>query len=406
MNARPPDASEHPEWLRRLDQARDEVVPWIEASIPLERATVLEYGCGQGAVSCALADRVRRHIGLDIDADAIAVARGHMRRRGLDAHELHAVAESEILDRVRGYRGEVDVFLLYAVLEHLTIDERLAVLALAREVVRPDGHIVVCESPNRLTPIDHHTSRMPFQHALPPQLAAACYGRSPRREFVRALDAAAACGGDTLHNALTRWGTGLSFHEFELVFDDLAAHTVASSYHPALYPGRPVRWEELQLATTLDAWRPDLPPCWSRSWLDMVLSARPQATPPAHVRPWQLRLEHDVRGAAMLPDGLIEMRPGARLPVELPAAVSEIHVGLLSAHGGEHALRIHTPDGGELAPLAQASLHGIPTWHAATWLAQPTRHVELSLPEGGCLSFVGHPGPPDPRVTSGRPRGW
>ena len=52
--------------------------------------------------------------------------------------------------RSRARRGEVDVFLLYAVLEHLTVAERLAVLRLAREVVKPDGAIVVCETPNRL----------------------------------------------------------------------------------------------------------------------------------------------------------------------------------------------------------------------------------------------------------------
>jgi len=114
--------------------------------------TVLEYGCGQGAIACAVAPRAARHIGVDIAAGEVAMAREHIARRGLANVELSAVPEGEVLDRVAAYRGAIDVFLLYAVLEHMTLDERLAVLRLARQTVRPDGYIVVCETPNRLTP--------------------------------------------------------------------------------------------------------------------------------------------------------------------------------------------------------------------------------------------------------------
>lgn len=397
---------QHPEWRRRYEQARDETIPWIEAHVPLAGLAVLEYGCGQGAVSCALATSCERHIGVDIDAGEIALAREHLARHGATNSELHARDAGTIVSHVATYAGQVDVFLLYAVLEHMTLDERLGVLRMAREVVRDDGHIVICESPNRLVAFDHHTGQMPFLHALPTDLAARYCRRSQRAELVESIDSAHAAGGaQAAVQALTRWGTGLSFHELELVFDDLPAHTLASNYHPLLYAGRPVRWEEVQLAATLEAWRPDLPPCWSRSWLDTILSAHPLPAPPAHVRPWQPRLEHDVPGVAMLANGLLELRPGARLPVSLPAAVDEIHVGLLCAHGAEQALRVHTPTGEELAPRAVASLYGIPTWHASTRLARPAQSVELSLPDGGCVSFVGHPGPPDPLVAAGRARG-
>jgi len=348
QHARP----EHPEWLRRLRTAEECLVPWIQETVPLTGLTVLEYGCGQGAVACAVAPRAGRHIGLDIDPGELELAREHIEARGLSNVELVVAEEDEILDRVASYRGAVDVFLFYAVLEHLTLDERLAVLRVARDTVRPEGHIVVCESPNRLTPMDHHTGQMPFLHALPLGLAARYYDRSPRREdFVRAVDAAAADGPAALERALVRWGTGMSYHELELVFDDLAAHTAASNYHRLLYPVRPVRGEELHLAATLEAWRPDLPPCWSRSWLDTILTARPQRHPPLHVRPWQLRLAHDVPGAAMLGDGRLELRPGARLP-------------------------------------------------------EATDTLELSLPDGGCLTYIGYLGAADARACSGRAMGW
>ena len=397
-------APEHPEWLRRMQAARDCVVPWIEETVALRGRTVLEYGCGQGAIACAVAPRAGRHIGLDINSGELALAHGHVARRGLRNVELHAHPESAILDGVAAYRGEIDVFLLYAVLEHMTLEERLAVLRVAREVVRADGQIVVCETPNRLTPFDHHTGQMPFLHVLPEGLAARYYGRSERADFVQAVDAAAADGSAALHRALVRWGNSVSFHEFELVFEDLAAHTLASSYHALLYPARPVRGEELHLAASLEAWRPDLPPCWSRPWLDTILSPRPQAQPPLHVRPWQLRLEHDVPGAAMLADGRVELRPGAWLPVTLPAQTDEIHVGLM-AQDAARALRIRLA-ARVLAPAATPNLDGTPTWHAATRLPEPTDSLELALADGGCLTYVGHRGAPDPLAGAGRAAGW
>ncbi len=375
------------------------IVPWIEAVAPLAGRTVLEYGCGQGAVACALAPRAARHIGIDIDPDGLAHAREHLARRGLENVELVQADAERIFDRVRQHTGEVDVFLLYAVLEHLTLDERQAVLQTAREVTRPDGHIVICETPNRLTPIDHHTAQMPFFHALPAEIAARYYERSARADFVSAVDAA-----DDVGMALTRWGTGVSFHELELVFGDLAAHTVAGGYHRHLYGPRPVRGEELQLAATLDAWRPDLPPSWSRSWLDMILSVRRQATPPVHVRPWQLRLGHDVPGAAMLPDGRVELRPGAWLPVTLHAPTSELHVGLMAAAPAD-ALRVRVGDE-LLAPAAVPPRYAVPPWHATTTLPKPADTVEIGLVDGGCITYVGYAGAADPQAGQGRAAGW
>jgi SAM-dependent methyltransferase len=365
---------------------------------------VLEYGCGQGAITCAVAPRAARHIGIDIDPEGIAMAREHIAQRALENVELELAAEPEIIDRVRGHSGEVDVFLLFAVLEHMTLDERLDVLRVAREVTRPDGHIVICESPNRLTPFDHHTGQMPFLHALPGELAALCYGRSQREDFVAAIDAASADGPEAVQTALTRWGTAISFHELELVFDDLAAHTVASGYDAALYPARPVRGEELHLAATLDAWRPDLPPCWSRSWLDMILSVTPRSAPGVHVRPWQLRVEHDVAGAAMLPDGRVELRPGAWLPVALPGETDELHVGLMAADPTA-ALRVRTP-AGVLTPTATKTLEGVPPWHTAMRLSEPVRTLEIAIEGGGCLTYVGYAGPADPEAPRGRALGW
>lgn len=109
-----------------------------------------------------------------------------------ESRELHGL--DSILAAVAARQGEIDVFLLYAVLEHLTVSERLAVMRLARELVKPGGAIVVCETPNRLIYFDHHTAQMPFFHLLPDELALACYQRSEREDFRAAIDTAAEQG--------------------------------------------------------------------------------------------------------------------------------------------------------------------------------------------------------------------
>ena len=96
----------------------------------------------------------------------------------------------------------------------------------------------------------------------------------------------AAAGATPLLEAIARWGRGVSFHEFELVFGERSGeHVIASNYDPILFGERPVHPEEVILARYLERWRPDLAPVWSRYWLDLILSPRPvaeaSAVPPA-----------------------------------------------------------------------------------------------------------------------------
>ena len=60
--------------------------------------------------------------------------------------------------------------------------------------------------------------------------------------------------------ALARWGTGASFHEFELVFGDLSRHVVGGGYDPMLLGDRKVHADESALARYLEGVRPDLLP--------------------------------------------------------------------------------------------------------------------------------------------------
>ena len=274
-------------WEMRHRRAANVLLPWVEQTIPLAGKTVLEYGCGNAAVSCAVAERAGELIGLDIDPRWIEDAHGRVRERGLRNVTLELHAPEAIGQAVAARTGQIDVFLLYAVLEHLTVPERLQVLRLAHQVLRPDGAIVICEAPNRLIYFDHHTAQMPFFHLLPDELALEYYRRSDREEFKAAIDRAAGDGRDAALEAIARWGRGISFHELEAVFgQQLDRLVLASGYDPLLFPERPVHPEEVILARYLDRWRPDLPPGFSRYWLDLIIAREPLIKRPAVLRPW------------------------------------------------------------------------------------------------------------------------
>ncbi len=106
----------------------------------------------------------------------------------------------------------------------------------------------------------------------------------------------------------------------------------------------------------------------------------------------------------MLADGRIELRPGAALPVALPEPTDELHVGLMASEPAT-ALRVHVGDE-VFAPTAEGNRDGVPPWHVAVRLPRAVDELRLSLPHGGCLTYVGYRGGPDPAAAMRRPMGW
>jgi SAM-dependent methyltransferase len=309
-------------WQERHDDARQHMLPFLERVVGLTGRRVLEFGAGAAPITCALAPHVDRVLGLDIAEGDIALGREKVRERGLTGVELQAGPFERLLDLAREREGEVDLFLLFAVLEHMTLDERHRVLVLARDVLAPGGSIAVFETPNRLLWWDHHTSLLPFFGMLDPDLAIAYADRSPREGFAAGLRDA----GDDARLRLTRHGRGASQHELELALGPLERRIVAGGYEPELFPTRHVHREELYLARFGAKLDPPLSPVFSRYWLDLVL--RFDDAPPAPlVEPWPFSTHgaHAVTLTAW--ETLHFAQDGAWL--EVPAArAAELHLGI------------------------------------------------------------------------------
>lgn len=214
----------------------DRILPWIESVAPLAGKHVLEVGCGTGSSTSGIAHSAAHVHGYDIDADGLEGARARARVLGQTNITFHLTTPEGLLSGIRANHaaGSLDVTLLYAVLEHQHVHERIETLKTCWDLLRPGGHLVVTETPNRLCYFDAHTAMLPFFHMIPPDLAILYADKSPRTDFGRSIREAAAKSPEEAIERLARWGRGVSYHEFELALGDLNPLVVADGYHPTI----------------------------------------------------------------------------------------------------------------------------------------------------------------------------
>jgi S-adenosylmethionine-dependent methyltransferase len=198
------------------------IVPWLDKAKRLKDSRVLEIGCGTGSSTVALSEQGAQVVGIDIDCDALLVARDRCKAYGVEA-EFGAI-NAAAMSKVFGKRP-FDFIIFFAALEHMTVPERLAALRDAWTMLPIGGLLVIVETPNRLWYYDGHTSMLPFFHWLPDELAFRYSQYSRRenfRELYRDLDPAAM-------EHFLRQGRGASFHEFDLAIKPASGLNVVSS---------------------------------------------------------------------------------------------------------------------------------------------------------------------------------
>jgi SAM-dependent methyltransferase len=240
------------EAVARYTDACRWVVPWAHRHCNLNGSKIVDIGAGTGATTAAFAHLADFVWGYEIEAKSVTAATERLAALGLDNCCVRFVNPLDLLETVRRQHSDSgDLVLLYAVLEHLTPEERIEYLsAIWHEILRPGGYLVVVDTPNRLCYFDAHTSKMPFFHLLSPQLALQYFDRSPRAEFVSGMRDIMKCSEDAV-TALHRCGLGASFHEFEIAFetDSLDSLIVANGFEPEMISWFPPELEERLLVT-------------------------------------------------------------------------------------------------------------------------------------------------------------
>ena len=260
----------HEQLTGRLHDDRYTVVPWLDEAYRLAGAEVLEIGSGTGISAVALAEQGARVTGVDVNATALKAARARCEAYRLSA-EFHCVNGGEVHSFFAN--RSFDIVIFFAVLEHMTLDERLAAIKNTWEMTRSGGIWCIVDTPNRLWYYDGHTSFENFYHWLPDDLARLWGTRSRRQSFSAAL--APERGMSELEFA--RWGRGASFHEFDLALGDSRKLDVVSNKQDFLRRRNPVllaysavsrarKYERL-----LEAIEPQIDPGFFRQFLEFAI---------------------------------------------------------------------------------------------------------------------------------------
>jgi SAM-dependent methyltransferase len=206
----------------------DHIVPWLKTVTgDMRGMTAIEIGSGTGASSLAFAGEVSRLICFEIDGSAVQAARERMAWFG-HSHVNYVESPFGASCEFVQAGGKAHLIVLCAVLEHMTLTEVIEALRSAWDCLEPGGLLLVADTPNRFSPVDGHTSLLPLFSTLPRELKRHYAAFSPRQGFREAI---AALAPEDVEMALTRWGSGISYHEFEVALGpDIHDHVVLDGY--------------------------------------------------------------------------------------------------------------------------------------------------------------------------------
>ena len=207
--------------FRRLYGACDVFIPWLEAVLRVDGARVLELGGGAGSATAALLRAGAKVTSVDISKKYLAISRERLEALGLSGTLVEApedwLASEDKAASVLEKFEHVDIVVCFALLEHLLIPERLCLLRQLRQVMRrnPKCKLVIWETPNRLAPVDWHTTKISFPDIVPDELAAEYLRLHVPADAVSA-QTAPWTRGEAGRHAWARMGRGVSFHEFDV----------------------------------------------------------------------------------------------------------------------------------------------------------------------------------------------
>jgi len=173
--------------------ARDEDPTYVQRDLEVDLAgyfplsafegkRILDFGCGSGASTMILSRLFPRAeiVGIELDKELLSVA--HARARHYQSGNVEFLVSPDG-DRLPRELGMFDVVILSAVYEHLLPQERQAVMPKVWNTISPGGFLFLNMTPNRLFPMEHHTTGLPLINYLPDGMA-----MSLARKFSRRID--------------------------------------------------------------------------------------------------------------------------------------------------------------------------------------------------------------------------
>lgn len=258
----------------RYNRALKYTVPWVSKATDLEGKNIIEIGCGTGSSTVAFSHFAREVSGYDIDEKSIAGARRRKQIMGIENAHFHVVTPENCIDSILEHHpNDVDIILLYAVLEHQTIRERHDTIKKCWDLLQPEGIMIVTDTPNLLCYHDYHTSLLPFAQMLPTELYAKYMRNSSRDGFKDDFLNHEDITLEALETKICRWGRGVSYHDFEICLGpEYYKYIVCNGFEPEIMGYLDVSQEEELLRMYIQQ-RQDLniPFAFTRVFLNFIL---------------------------------------------------------------------------------------------------------------------------------------
>ncbi len=260
----------------RYNGCLNSFVPWLHRHYNYQTPeTLIEIGAGTGSSTAAFAQMCGRITGYDFDEAALEFAQTRLDRLDIRNAKLVRLEPQDALESIqRTHPDGVDGIILYAVLEHMTIEERIETLSGLWSLLRPGGCLLIGETPNRLAYLDHHTTGLPFFNMLNEDLALRYFRRTNRNDVIRLVEAGLAQGWESGRLALVRTGySGASYHEFELALgENYASYIVSSPEDPEIVGAYGDHSAEVNaLKSYVVAKQLNIHPCFLEAYLLFVL---------------------------------------------------------------------------------------------------------------------------------------
>jgi 2-polyprenyl-3-methyl-5-hydroxy-6-metoxy-1,4-benzoquinol methylase len=138
------------------------LIPEIEYHCgSLKGKKILDYGCGTGSTTAALAARSDSVVAFDIDKQSVEICRRRIGEHGLEG-AVKFYCASHVME-ITAFFDSFDIILMNGVLEHIPLSvtgaRRKAILSLL-ELLSYGGCLVVSGTPNRLYPFDFHSTQL------------------------------------------------------------------------------------------------------------------------------------------------------------------------------------------------------------------------------------------------------